>query len=118
MDVRKLNKHLGQAEVDDDKDQYKPPEHLHTIRPQHTIPSERKKTPVMEEVSTSVLAMVAQIREMDACLQRLKEHKKEMQNSLMSQFIAMNERVGRDTSNLWKDYCPSFLCLWLLQAAD
>lgn len=54
----------------------------------------------MEEVSTSVLATDAQIREMDACLQRLKEHEREMKNSLMSQFIAMNERIGRDTSNL------------------
>lgn len=55
---------------------------------------------VMEEVSTSGLATDAQIREMDACLQRLKEHEREMKNSLMSQFIAMNERIGRDTSNL------------------
>lgn len=82
---------------------------------------------VMEEVSTSVLATDAQIREMDACLQRLKEHEREMKNSLMSQFIAMNERIGHDTSNLWKTtvqvsfafgsfrlLTDSFLCEWHL----
>lgn len=33
VDDRGLNKHLGPAEVDDDEDQYSPPEHVHTISP-------------------------------------------------------------------------------------
>lgn len=58
----------------------------------------------MEQVSTLVSATVAQLREMDAAmqvqedarLQRLMDHEREMQNSLMSQLAAMHERISRE----------------------
>lgn len=104
VDDRELNKHLGPVEVDDDEDQYSPSEHAQTISAPHAIPSKKRKTTVMEQVSTLVSATVAQLREMDAAmqaqedarLQRLMDHEREMQNSLVSQLIAMNERISRE----------------------
>lgn len=59
---------------------------------------------VMEQVSTLVSATVAQLREMDAAmqaqedarLQRLMEHEREVQKSLVSQLAAMHERLNKD----------------------
>uniref|UniRef100_A0A3B3BM90 Myb/SANT-like DNA-binding domain-containing protein n=1 Tax=Oryzias melastigma TaxID=30732 RepID=A0A3B3BM90_ORYME len=64
----------------------------------------RKQATVMDQVSTLVSATVAQLREMDAAmqaqedarLQRLMNHEREMQNSLMSQLVLMNERISRE----------------------
>eukprot|EP00064_Thunnus_orientalis_P019484 superscaffoldBa00004889_g19603 len=70
----------------------------------YTVPSKKRKTTVMEQVSTLVSATVTQLREMDAAmqaqedarLQRLMDHEKEMQNNLMSQLTAMHERISRE----------------------
>lgn len=71
----------------------------------YTVPEKkRRKTTVMEQVSTLVSATVAQLREMDAAmqaqedarLQRLMDHEREMQNSLISQLAAMHERISRE----------------------
>ena len=70
----------------------------------YKVPSKKKKTTVMEQVSALVSATVTQLREMDAAmqaqedarLQRLMDHEKEMQNNLMTQFIAMHERISRE----------------------
>lgn len=58
----------------------------------------------MDQVSSLVSATVTQLREMDASmqaqedarLQRLMDHEREMQNSLMSQLVAMHERISRE----------------------
>ncbi len=58
----------------------------------------------MEQVSKLVTATVTQLREMDASmqaqedarLQRLMDHEKEMQNSLMSQLLSMHERISQE----------------------
>lgn len=72
----------------------------------YRVPEEKKrrKTTVMEQVSTLVSATVAQLREMDAAmqaqeearLQRLMDHEREMQNNLMTQLVAMHERISRE----------------------
>lgn len=119
VDDRDINKHLGPVEAEDEEEQYSPAEQLHAInannvafKPEsglwsseaYTVPSKKKKTTVMEQVSTLVSATVAQLREMDAAmqaqedarLQRLMDHEREMQNNLMSQLIAMHERISRE----------------------
>ncbi|XP_022062003.1 formin-1-like [Acanthochromis polyacanthus] len=116
VDNRDMNKHPGPV---DEEEHYSPTEHLHTIntnnvafKPEsglwsseaYTVPTKKKKTTVMEQVSTLVSATVAQLREMDAAmqvqedarLQRLMDHEREMQNNLMSQLIAMHERISRE----------------------
>lgn len=58
----------------------------------------------MQQVSALVSATVTQLREMDAAmqaqedarLQRLMDHEREMQNNLMSELIAMHERISRE----------------------
>ncbi|XP_051280466.1 uncharacterized protein LOC127376993 isoform X2 [Dicentrarchus labrax] len=98
VDDREINKHLGPVEVEDDEEQLEP------ISATYTIPSKKRKTTVMEQVSTLVSATVAQLREMDASmqaqedarLQRLMDHEKEMQNNLMNQLEAMHERISRE----------------------
>lgn len=72
----------------------------------YTVPEEKKRrrTTVMEQVSTLVSATVAQLREMDAAmqaqedarLQRLMDHERELQNSLISQLAAMHERISKE----------------------
>lgn len=70
----------------------------------YSVPSKKRKTTVMEQVSTLVSATVAQLREMDAAmqaqeearLQRLMKHEREMQNNLISQLMAMNERISQE----------------------
>ncbi|XP_078110678.1 uncharacterized protein LOC144520661 isoform X3 [Sander vitreus] len=102
VDDRELNKHLGSMEAEDE--QYSPPEQLQPINTTYKIPSKKRKTTVMEQVSTLVSATVSQLREMDASmqvqedarLQRLMDHEKEMQNNLMSQLVAMHERINRE----------------------
>ncbi|KAM4562365.1 uncharacterized protein PAE49_010861 [Odontesthes bonariensis] len=104
VDDRELNKHLGPVEAEDEEEQYCPPEELHTSNATFTVPAKKRKTTVMEQVSTLVSATVAQLREMDAVmqaqedarLQRLMNHEREMQNNLMSQLVAMNERISRE----------------------
>nr|XP_046253747.1 protocadherin-15-like isoform X2 [Scatophagus argus] len=106
VDDREINKHLGPVEIDDDEEEYSPSEQLHPIKTTYTVPEEKKrrKTTVMEQVSTLVSATVAQLREMDASmqaqedarLQRLMDHEKEMQNNLLSQLVAMHERISRE----------------------
>nr|XP_020479233.1 uncharacterized protein LOC109973772 [Monopterus albus] len=106
VDERDINKHLGPVEAEDDEDQYSPSEQFHTINASkpYQIPLKKKKTTVMEQVSTLVSATVAQLREMDAVmqaqedarLQRLMDHEKEMQNNLMSQLVAMHERISQE----------------------
>ncbi|XP_041801883.1 uncharacterized protein LOC121612824 [Chelmon rostratus] len=104
VDEREINKHLGPVEAEDDEEQYSPSEQLQPNNTMYTVPSKKKKTTVMEQVSTLVSATVAQLREMDASmqaqedarLQRLMDHEKEMQNSLMSQLVAMHERISRE----------------------
>ncbi|XP_078110677.1 uncharacterized protein LOC144520661 isoform X2 [Sander vitreus] len=102
VDDRELNKHLSSMEAEDE--QYSPPEQLQPINATYKIPSKKRKTTVMEQVSTLVSATVSQLREMDASmqvqedarLQRLMDHEKEMQNNLMSQLVAMHERINRE----------------------
>ncbi|XP_045911330.1 uncharacterized protein LOC123974567 isoform X1 [Micropterus dolomieu] len=102
VDDKEINKHLGPVEAEDD-DEYSPSEQLQSINATYTVPSKKKKTTVMEQVSTLVSATVAQLREMDASmqaqedarLQRLMDHEKEMQNNLMSQLVAMHERISQ-----------------------
>ncbi|XP_022613266.1 uncharacterized protein LOC111230718 [Seriola dumerili] len=99
-----VDKHLGPVEPDDEEDQYSPSEPLHTSNTTFKVPSKKKKTTVMEQVSALVSATVAQLREMDAAmqaqedarLQRLMDHEREMQNSLVSQLVAMHERISRE----------------------
>lgn len=72
----------------------------------YTLPEEKKRrrTTVMEQVSTLVSATVAQLREMDAAmqaqedarLQRLMDHEREMQTSLLSQLAAMHEQINKE----------------------
>ncbi|KAM7404417.1 hypothetical protein PAMP_011762 [Pampus punctatissimus] len=100
VDEAEIHKHLGPEEVEDEEEQYSSSEHLQPIT--YTLPPKRKKTTVMEQVSTLVTATVTQLREMDAAmqaqedarLQRLMDHEKEMQNNLMSQLVAMHERIS------------------------
>ncbi|GAA6229704.1 uncharacterized protein LOC108882486 [Lates japonicus] len=100
-----VDKHLGPVEAEDDEDQYSPPEQLLANNTTHTVPSKKRKTTVMEQVSTLVSATVAQLKEMDAAmqaqedarLQRLMDHEREMQNTLMSQLVAMHERISRES---------------------
>ncbi|XP_068191232.1 uncharacterized protein [Antennarius striatus] len=105
VDDRDINKHLGPVDVDDEEEQYSPPEPFHPIRTTYTVPEKKtRKTTVMEQVSTLVSATVSQLKEMDASmqaqedarLQRLMEHEKEMQNSLMNQLVAMHERISQE----------------------
>lgn len=104
VDEREINKHLGPVEAEDEEEQYSPSEQLQPNNAMFTVPSKKKKTTVMEQVSTLVSATVAQLREMDASmqaqedarLQRLMDHEKEMQNNLMSQLVAMHERISRE----------------------
>lgn len=102
VDDGEIHKHLGPVEAEDDEEQYSSSEHLQPIT--YTVPSKKRKTTVMEQVSTLVSATVTQLREMDAAmqaqedarLQRLMDHEKEMQNNLMSQLTAMHERISRE----------------------
>ncbi|XP_029291523.1 uncharacterized protein LOC115010833 [Cottoperca gobio] len=104
VDDRELNKHLGTVEAEDEEEQYSPSEQLQPINTTYAIPSKKRKTTVMEQVSTLVSATVSQLREMDAAmqaqedarLQRLMEHEQEMQNNLMSQLVNMHERISRE----------------------
>lgn len=105
VDDGEINKHLGPVEADDDDDElYSPAEQLQPVSTGHKIPSRKRKTTVMEQVSTLMSATVAQLREMDASmqaqedarLQRLMDHEREMQNNLMSQLVAMHERISRE----------------------
>ncbi|XP_074500800.1 uncharacterized protein LOC141773049 isoform X1 [Sebastes fasciatus] len=104
VDDRELNKHLGPMEGEDEENQYSPSEQLQPITTTYTTPAKKRKTTVMEQVSTLVSATVNQLREMDAAmqaqedirLQRLMDHEKEMQNNLMSQLANMHERISRE----------------------
>ncbi|XP_028265885.1 uncharacterized protein LOC114438605 [Parambassis ranga] len=101
---RDVNKHLGPVDAEDEEDQYSPAEHLHSINAKYTVPAKKRKTTVMQQVSALVSATVTQLREMDAAmqaqedarLQRLMDHEREMQNNLMSELIAMHERISRE----------------------
>ncbi|XP_075993512.1 uncharacterized protein LOC142988275 isoform X3 [Genypterus blacodes] len=71
----------------------------------HAAPrKKKKKTTVMDQVTTLVSATVSQLREMDAAmqaqeeerLQRLMEHEREMQSGLLRQLEAMTERRDQD----------------------
>lgn len=108
----------------------------------YTVPSRKRRATVMDQVSSLVTATVAQLREMDAAmqaqedarLQRLMSHEREMQNTLMSQLVVMNERISREnhernlelvdrilsrfpspSSSHWLDLMR-VLCLWLQQS--
>ncbi|KAF3696649.1 hypothetical protein EXN66_Car012327 [Channa argus] len=104
VDDKEISKHLAPVEAEDDEDQYSPPEQFRTINSTYTVRSKKKKTTVMDQVSTLVSATVSQLKEMDAAmqaqedarLQRLMDHEKEMQNNLMSQLVAMHERISRE----------------------
>lgn len=119
VDDKELDKHLGPVEPDDEEEQYSPSDQLQAINANHqserpwsrprdqseyTVPPKRKKRTVMDQVSSLVSATVTQLREMDASmqaqedarLQRLMDHEREMQNSLMSQLVAMHERISRE----------------------
>lgn len=58
----------------------------------------------MDQVSALVSATVAQLKEMDAAmqaqedarLQRLMDHEREMQNSLVSQLMTMHQHISRE----------------------
>ncbi|XP_060930936.1 uncharacterized protein LOC133005307 [Limanda limanda] len=99
-----VDKHLGPVEPEDDEDQYSPPEQLHTINTTYKLPTKKRKTTVMDQVSALVSATVAQLREMDAAmqaqedarLQRLMDHEREMQNNLVNQLAVMHERVSQE----------------------
>ncbi|KAG7520175.1 hypothetical protein JOB18_024660 [Solea senegalensis] len=99
-----VDKHLGPVEAEDDEDQYSPPEPLHTINTSYKVPTKKRKTTVMDQVSALVSATVAQLSEMDAAmqaqedarLQRLMDHEREMQTNLMSQLAVMHERISRE----------------------
>ncbi|CAK6972910.1 uncharacterized protein LOC128357542 [Scomber scombrus] len=102
VDDGEIQKQLGPVEAEEDEEQYSSSEHLQPIM--CTVPSKKRKTTVMEQVSTLVSATVTQLKEMDAAmqaqedarLQRLMDHEKEMQNSLMSQLVNMHERISRE----------------------
>ncbi|CAK6972911.1 uncharacterized protein LOC128356766 [Scomber scombrus] len=102
VDEADIQKQLGPVEAEEDEEQYSSSEHLQPIM--CTVPSRKRKTTVMEQVSTLVSATVTQLKEMDAAmqaqedarLQRLMDHEKEMQNSLMSQLVNMHERISRE----------------------
>ncbi|KAF6733057.1 hypothetical protein FQA47_024765 [Oryzias melastigma] len=102
VDEQEIRQHL-EAE-DDEEEEFSPPEQLQTINTTYTAPSRKRRATVMDQVSTLVSATVAQLREMDAAmqaqedarLQRLMNHEREMQNSLMSQLVLMNERISRE----------------------
>lgn len=104
VDEREINKHLGPVEADDDEDQYSPSDQFQPNNTTYKVPTKRKKTTVMEQVSKLVSATVTQLRDMDASmqaqedarLQRLMDHEKEMQNNLMNQLLAMHERISRE----------------------
>ncbi|XP_042370539.1 uncharacterized protein LOC121964397 [Plectropomus leopardus] len=120
VDDKELDRHLGPLEAEEEEEeQYSPPEQLQPITTNHqserpwsrrrnqseyTMPPKRKKRTVMDQVSSLVSATVTQLREMDAAmqaqedarLQRLMDHEKEMQNNLMSQLVAMHERMNRE----------------------
>ncbi|XP_074536776.1 uncharacterized protein LOC141798817 [Halichoeres trimaculatus] len=104
VDDREINKHLGPVEPEDEEEQYSPSEPLQSVNASYKVPSKRRKTTVMDQVSTLVKATVSQLREMDASmqaqedarLQRLMDHEKEMQDNLMCQLVAMHERISRE----------------------
>ena len=70
----------------------------------YKVPTKKRKTTVMDQVSALVSATVAQLREMDSAmqaqedarLQRLMDHEREMQNNLMNQLAVMHERVSQE----------------------
>ncbi|XP_020502202.1 uncharacterized protein [Labrus bergylta] len=104
VDDKEINKHLGPVEPDDDDGRYSPPEQLQPTNTTFKLPSKRRKTSVMDQVSSLVRTTVSQLKEMDASmqaqeegrLQRLMEHEKEMQNNLMCQLVSMHERISRE----------------------
>ncbi|KAM3617534.1 uncharacterized protein V6R79_007678 [Siganus canaliculatus] len=104
VDDGEIHKHLGPVEADDDDEDYMPPEQLPHINATFKVPSKKRKTTVMDQVSMLVSTTVAQLKEMDATmqaqedarLQRLMDHERDLQNSLMSQLFAMHERISRE----------------------
>ncbi|XP_029994761.1 uncharacterized protein LOC115422532 isoform X2 [Sphaeramia orbicularis] len=100
-DDQDVKPNLGPVEPEEDEDQSSSPDQIQSIT--HPIPTKKRKTSVMEQVSTLVSATVAQLREMDAAmqaqedarLQRLMDHEREMQKELLSQLSAMHERMGQ-----------------------
>ncbi|XP_068588828.1 uncharacterized protein [Cebidichthys violaceus] len=82
-------------------------------------------TTVMGQVSTFVSTTVTLLREVDASmqaqedarLQRLMDHEKEMQNNLMSQLVAMHERINRENHERHLNLVDSILSRFL-QVAD
>ncbi|XP_075993510.1 uncharacterized protein LOC142988275 isoform X1 [Genypterus blacodes] len=100
-DDEEIDKHLGPVEEEDELQDDS--EHLRPIT--HAAPrKKKKKTTVMDQVTTLVSATVSQLREMDAAmqaqeeerLQRLMEHEREMQSGLLRQLEAMTERRDQD----------------------
>ncbi|XP_035501480.1 protein IQ-DOMAIN 4-like isoform X1 [Scophthalmus maximus] len=112
-----VDKHLGPVEPEDDDDQYSPAEQLHTMNTPYKVPTKKRKTTVMDQVSALVSATVAQLREMDAAmqaqedarLQRLMDHEKEMQNNLMSQLVTMHERTSRENHDRQRELVDKIL---------
>lgn len=73
--------------------------------PVNDVPvAKKRKRTVIDQVSLLVKETVSQLREMDAAmqaqedarLQKLMDHEREMQNSLLSQLEAMNERISQE----------------------
>ncbi|KAF0036802.1 hypothetical protein F2P81_012114 [Scophthalmus maximus] len=83
----------------------------------YKVPTKKRKTTVMDQVSALVSATVAQLREMDAAmqaqedarLQRLMDHEKEMQNNLMSQLVTMHERTSRENHDRQRELVDKIL---------
>lgn len=105
VDEKEIHQQLEPKEEEVEEEQYSPAEPPHTVNDTYRVPSKRRKTTVMDQVSTLVSATVSQLKEMDATmqaqedarLQRLMDHEKEMQNSLMSQLIAMHDKISRES---------------------
>ncbi|XP_061592703.1 uncharacterized protein LOC133457437 [Cololabis saira] len=97
-----ISTHLGP--VEDEEEEQDRGERMPSINATYSVPTKKRKTTVMEQVSTLVSATVAQLREMDAAmqaqedarLQRLMKHEREMQNNLISELMVMNERISRE----------------------
>ncbi|KAM9344235.1 uncharacterized protein KZ484_016599 [Pholidichthys leucotaenia] len=106
-DDKELCRPLAPLEAKDkeeeEEEEYSSSETLHTVTASHPLPKKKRKT-MMAQVSALVSATVTQLREMDAAVQaqedtrleKLMAHEREMQSSLMSQFVAMQERMSRE----------------------
>lgn len=97
-----INEHMAPLEADDDdNDEDLIPPDPPRKKNDGPVAKKRKRT-VIDQVSVLVKETVNQLREMDAAmqaqedarLQKLMDHEREMQNNLLCQLEAMNERIS------------------------